>query len=405
MGGRILPRFDFRVDIEHASVTGKVRAKNEDNLTIAPELSLFGVADGMGGLSDGEVASRLALDVAKERISAKPAQRAIEAYVQSPTLERRREVFAQLRDACEAAHARLTEEQERRKTMMGTTLDLCLLARDKAFVVHVGDGRVYLVRPRATLQLTEDHLARDPASARAGGSARRTPRPLVSGVGLPSPLRADVFVVDLRRGDTVVLATDGAYAPLGDEAAVTSACRGAPRAIVDHVIRQSLAKGGRDNASLIVLRIEERLVARATDTTPAKPGKPNEHAEQDDMLTVQHCPIFVGLTASNVLAALSAGIEIEVPSGQELPRFEAGDLCAYIILGGMVKVGSTTLGAPGLVFAESLVGVERNVAAIVSDDVRCLRIRRDDFREVAEHDPVLGLALYQRLAGHLARAH
>lgn len=400
MGGRILPRFDFRVDVEHASVTGKVRAKNEDAVLVAPELALFAVADGMGGLSAGEVASRLALDIVKDRLSAKATQRILEAYVQTPSLEHRRDVFAALRDACEAAHARVVEEQEARRAPMGTTLDLCLLARDKAFIAHVGDGRMYLVRPRATLQLTEDHLARDPASVRLRPSPRRIPRPLSTGVGLSSPLRVDVFVVDLRRGDTVLIATDGAYAPLGDEGAVTAASRGAPRTIVDQVVRQSLSKGGLDNTSLIVLRIEDRLVSRAGERG-AKPA--TEGSEPDEMSAVQHCPLFVGLSPSSTLAALSAGIEIECEPDQELPRFEAGDLCAYIVLGGVVKLGSTSLGPPALVYAESLVGVEKSTPAVAAQRLRCIRIRRDDFREVAEHDAVLGLALFQRLAGHLAR--
>ena len=50
---RILPRFDFRVEIAAESVTGKVREHNEDALLVAPELALFGVADGMGGLPLG----------------------------------------------------------------------------------------------------------------------------------------------------------------------------------------------------------------------------------------------------------------------------------------------------------------------------------------------------------------
>lgn len=397
MPGRIVPRFDFRVDVGHASVTGKVRQKNEDAVLLAPELSVFGIADGMGGLAAGEVASREALEVVKQRMSLKATQRAIETYVAAPTLEHRRGVFAILREACEEAHLHLVREQERMKAMMGTTLDVCLLARDKAFVAHVGDGRVYLVRPRATLQLTEDHLAREPASFGSGPRAR-APRPLVSGLGLPSPLRVDVCVVELRKGDTLTLMTDGAYAPLGDEASVAAAFRGPSGAAVDQVMRQSLAKGGKDNATVIALRVEDRLVQRAQDAG-------SRLDVTDDLVTLKHCPLLVGLSPSSTLAALSSGIEVELESGHEIPRFEAGDHCAYVVLSGVVKVGEATLGPPALLFAESLVGVEKATTAVVVERARCLRVRRDDFREVAEHDPMLGLSLYQRLAGHLARAH
>src|SRR5690606_21018785 len=65
---RIVPRFDFR--IEHASRTdlGLVRKNNEDALLEAPEHALFGIADGMGGLADGEVAARLALETSKRAL-------------------------------------------------------------------------------------------------------------------------------------------------------------------------------------------------------------------------------------------------------------------------------------------------------------------------------------------------
>lgn len=399
MGGRIVPRFDLRVDVEHASVTGKVRPTNEDALLIAPEISVFGVADGMGGLAHGEIASQRTLEIVRQRLGARPAQRAVEAFVSAPTLEHRRAVFAALREACEEAHAQLVAEQERAKAMMGTTLDVCLLARDKAFIAHVGDGRVYLVRPRATLQLTEDHLAREPTSFGLGNRPR-APRPLISGVGLPSPLRVDVCVVELKKGDTLALMSDGAYAPLGDEGAVAAAFRGTSKAAVEQVIRSSLAKGGRDNASVIALRVEDRLVQRAHD-----PGARLDLAEPDDLATLRHCPLLVGLSPSSTLAALASGIEVELDAGREIPRFEAGDHCAYVVLSGVVKVGETPLGPPALVFGESLVGVEKNTPAVVVEHARCLRIRRDDFREVAEHDPALGLSLYQRLAGHLARTH
>ncbi len=390
---RILPRFDFRVEICAETVTGKVRATNEDALLVAPEIALFGVADGMGGLDSGEHASRTALEVAKTRLSTKDATRKLEDFCRSPTLEQRRNVFALLRGACEAAHDKLVEDQAARGEKMGTTLDLCLFARDKAFVAHVGDGRVFLARSKATLQITEDHLVHDPASVRRPGGQSRAPRPLASGVGLPVPLRVDVFPVDLRRGDTIVLATDGAYGPFDDEAGVSHACRGAPRAICDTFVKNSLARGGKDNASLVVIRVDERFLQRSDE----KPSL--------DATLVRECPLFEALPPAAILGAISCGIEVELEPEAVVPPVEAGDHCAYVVLEGLVRTSSgTTLGAPALLFPESLVGVDLRVAgATVVERLRCLRIRRDDFREICAHDPVLGMGLYERLATHIAR--
>ena len=395
---KILPRFDFRVDIGAESVTGKVRERNEDALLVAPELALFGVADGMGGLTAGDVASRLALEVVKATIASKAATRTLEEYVKTPTLEVRRRVFDLLREAVAAAHARLVEEQETRGTPMGTTLDFCILVRDRVFVAHVGDGRVFLARSRATLQVTEDHLVHDPSRARRpdDGKKTKTPRPLASGVGLPVPLRVDVFPVDVRRGDTLVLASDGAYGPFETEAAITAACKGPPRAIAEEMVRHSLAKGGRDNASVIAIRIEDRFIARQEES-------PDRGL---DAAALAQSPLFEGLPMSSVLGALASGIEVEIEPGQEVPAFDAGDLCAYLVLDGLVTLpDGTTLGPPALLYPESLVGVDKpkRELARAAERLRGVRVRHDDFREVCQHDPSLGGALYKRLATHLAR--
>jgi hypothetical protein len=105
-----------------------------------------------------------------------------------------------------------------------------------------------------------------------------------------------------------------------------------------------------------------------------------------------------------VLGALAAGVEIELGPGDRLPREVASDLCAYLILDGLIDFpGGRKLGASGLVFAESLVGVRREgELPVAGARSRLIRIRKDDFTEVCDHDADLAAALYQRLAHHLA---
>jgi serine/threonine protein phosphatase PrpC len=393
---RILPRFDFRVQLAGESATGPVRAQNQDALLVAPELACFAVADGMGGLAHGAMASELAIASVREHLASPRAAATLEAFVTQPSLEHRRRVLELLVAACALAHARVCETSARLAEPMGTTLDLCVFARDKAFVAHVGDGRIYLARPATTLQITEDHLVHDPESLRLAKPGRSVPRPLSSGVGLEAPLRVDVFPVDLRRGDVIVLASDGAYAGIADEAALHRIVRKEPSAVVHELVHLAAQRGGRDNASAIVVRVEDRLVARS-----------DEHGHQaDDILTLSQCALFSGIGTPRLMAALASGIEIEVEAGQRLGPSDAGDLCAYVLLEGLLEMhDGRRMGAPALIFGESLVGVRPTdpTGPQVLQRVRALRIRRDDFREVAAHDPQLGAALYERLATHLAR--
>lgn len=396
LANRILPRFDYRVDVVSRTEKGPVRELNEDALLVAPELALFGVADGMGGLDGGEVASRMALDSTRETFTAKDAHKVLDAYVASPQLENRRGVLALMRRACETAHAALLAEQDRRgpDTSMGTTLDLCLLVRDRAFFAHVGDGRAFLSRPSATILLTQDHVRHADAAY-----ASRGPKPLQSAIGVRAPLSVDTFFVELHKGDRIVLATDGAYTAVSDEASMTKLCQKPPDAFVKELCDLAIEKGGRDNASVVVVRIGERFLSRASSATLGPISQ-----RENDFGAIQQNPLFTDLPPSRVLAALAAGIELDLPTDAVVRRVEAGDLCAYLVLDGVVKMGTTSLGAPALLFAESLVGVAREPAtATVVQHARLIRLRGDDFREVCAHDGALGAALFERLARHLAR--
>ncbi len=395
---QILPRFDYRLQVAGDTSTGPVRSDNQDALLLAPELACFGVADGMGGLAHGALAAELALGSAREHLGSREAQRALDAFVASPSLERRRAVLELLKSACLRAHQAVREESARRGEAMGTTLDLCVFARDKAFVAHVGDGRVYLGRATTTLQITEDHLVHDPESLRLPrGGSRQVPRPLSSGVGLEVPLRIDVFPVDLRRGDLIVLASDGACAGITDEATLHRITRKDPAKVVHELVHHAASRGGRDNATAVALKVEDRLVARAGD---------DAHVA-DDIATLSHCALFSGLGTPRLMAALASGIEVELEEGHRLTAAGAGDLCAYVLLEGTLELADgRRMGPPALLHAESLVGVRPKDLrpAQVVERARALRIRRDDFREVTAYDPQLAAALYERLATHLARS-
>lgn len=388
---RVMPRFDFRVDAAYGTDLGSVRTTNEDAYLFAPELGLFGVADGMGGLDRGELASRTAIEEARRCIAEPDAQKILETYVAFPSLEQRRNVRKLLADACLSAHAKVLALAEGQT--IGTTLDLCLLVRDKAFLAHVGDGRVFLARTRATLLVTQDHVT----DAGPAFEARRRPRPLTSALGLPTPPRVDTLFVELERGDRLLLLSDGAHGAVDDEASMNRLCMRAPKEAVGEVLQLALARGGRDNATAIAIRVGERFLVRP---------EPLSQRQNDFGILMQN-PLFVGLPPAMMTAALSAGIEIEHDEGGKIRQADAGDLCAYLVVDGVVVLpGGARMSRPALLFAESLVGTalpDAQSAVRAETRTRTVRIRADDFQEMARHDPQLGCELYQRLARHIAQ--
>ncbi len=381
---------------------GRVRANNEDVVRVEPELSLFLLADGMGGHEAGEVAAAVATEAVVESVSSRPAQRAIDSYVRRPSLEHRAQVFDALRAAAAAANARVREEAKARAAArgMGCTLDAALLVRDRLFVAHVGDSRVYLARASATLQLTQDHSFLEQRLAQGAflrPSDTRGQNPLMNAIGLDERQPVDCLHVELGRGDRVLMCSDGVHGAIPREAELSDLARaGTPHQAARALIDTSLVRGGRDNASVVVIDVAERFVRRA---------EADDGLGARDLATARASALLVDLPMGSVLRALSAAVEVELAEGDSVPRVVASDQVAWIVLAGTVDAGDGRVFGPGaLLYAESLVGeVPRTALARATTQVRALRLRGDDFHEVCRADVVLAAALFERVARHLAR--
>lgn len=399
---RTLPRFDFRVAFAALSDVGRVRQNNEDVYLIEPALSLFVIADGMGGHAAGEVAARLAVDAFAESLRAKDAQRAFDKYVTGPTLDARHRVFAVLRRAAERANDAVRAEAESNvdRRGMGCTLDAVVLLGDRAFIAHAGDSRVYLARATATLQLTHDHGLHESLLAQ-GALAKIGPaqgqNPLVNAVGLSPKMSVDCMNVDIGRGDRILLCTDGVHGLIPQEAELAQIARaGSPQDAARSLIDTALVRGGRDNSTVIVIDIAERF---------AKRERTDEGLMARDLATVRICPLLSELPSSTVLRVLSAAVEVEIPAGETIPRTVVSDQVAYVILDGEIRMGDgRVFGSSALLYPESLLGeIGRSPLCKAERALRALRLRGDDFREVCGSDIVLAASLYERLARHLAR--
>ncbi|EYF04341.1 Protein serine/threonine phosphatase PrpC, regulation of stationary phase [Chondromyces apiculatus DSM 436] len=396
---RILPHFDFRIEVGTASDIGLVRGTNEDRLLHCPEHALFGVADGMGGHPGGEVAAEVALATVRAEISRPRAVATVNDYVQGPSLDARREVLALMRRVGVAANEAVLGARHGgpARDNMGTTLDVVLFAHSRAFFAHIGDSRAYLIRPTVTVQLTQDHVLHDTRRAPASATSPRRPahNPLVNAIGLGAAVTVDTVFVDLSRGDRILLCSDGVHGAIESEAMLSRLCaKGTADEVAEGLIKHARERGGHDNATAIVVEICERFVKRGGDAGPSA----------SDLTALSASPLLAGLPPPAVLGALAAGVEVELGPGERLPREVASDLVAYVILEGQVELrDGRRVGASGLVFPESLVGVRRKgELPVVRTATRMIRIRKDDFAEVCDHDRVLASALYRRLATFLA---
>lgn len=398
----IVPRFDYRVSFAAVTDVGRTRDANEDAFVADPGSSLFAVADGMGGHASGELASRLAVDEVRRSIGSQRTQAAMDAYVREPSLERRRVVLRRLARAVEHANERVRAEARAAPANagMGTTIDVVWLARDHAFVAHAGDSRVYLARPAAVIQLTQDHAEVETLKAtgvlRAQSRARGHNR-LLNAVGLSDSVTVDTLFVDLGRGDRILLCTDGVHGQLDGESELTELLRAGTVDVAARGLVSRAGVRGRDNATAIVVEVADRFVRRSDD---------DRGFRARDLERAQTTPLFVELPQAQVLAALAAAVEIEFEQGAVVPQVVASDLVAYIVLDGLVRCeGDRTVTVGALLFPESLVGVPAvGELPAATERARLLRLRADDFAEICARDQALAAELYRRLALHLARA-
>src|SRR6187402_228521 len=143
-----------------ATDVGNVREHNEDNFLVDKKLSLFMVADGMGGHAAGEVASAIAVRTIHEEI--KRERELLTDFVNGARGASRvtnKDILALMEHAVQRACSRIHEEAEidSAKRGMGTTLSALLILGTRGFIAHVGDSRIYLSRAGTVQQITDDH--------------------------------------------------------------------------------------------------------------------------------------------------------------------------------------------------------------------------------------------------------
>ena len=242
---------------------GPVRRTNEDKFLLAHELSLFAVADGMGGHHAGEVASKLALESLAGFI-----RRSLDdadcswPYGIEPNLSM---AGNRLHTAISLANRRVFREAESHDdyTGMGSTVAAVLCVGAVAVVGHVGDSRAYLFRGSTLSQLTQDDtwavamLAENP-----DGPANLASHPfkhVLTNV-LGSKERTTVHIAEhaMAPGDRLVLCSDGLHGVLTNDALQTLLVNLAARDGEDTAItlvREALARGTRDNVTAIVVDV------------------------------------------------------------------------------------------------------------------------------------------------------
>ena len=381
-----------------ATDVGRKREHNEDNFLIDKKLSLFAVADGMGGHASGEIASQIAVTDFRNAVEAR--KDLLDAYARHEDGVTTQDILAALENAAQQAGVAIFErgQKEPEKRGMGTTLSALLLLGERAFIAHVGDSRVYMVRQNQTVQLTEDHslvnelirhgkVTRESLATSPYASYKNA---VTRALGVYETTQIDTIDLEVLPGDQFLICSDGLHGYLKENDVTsflgTDHVTAIPQKLVDHANKG----GGHDNITAVILRVQP-------DTTDAGQTRAQELNRKVEVL--RQMPLFRHLTYKEILRVLSVTQVVDFNAGDEILREgEPGD-DLFILLKGKVRLHKdgafvTHLG-PGAHLGEmALIDKRpRSVSASAEDRTRALVLRRREFNEIIRNEQRLSVKL------------
>lgn len=232
---------------------GNVRETNEDYFYISnslDQIQLFLLADGMGGYNGGEIASQLAIQTAKN-------------YIENnfKDIEKDRDSIIQLLgSSMEYANMVVYEKAKENPELqgMGTTLEICLIYNNKAYIGHVGDSRIYRVRKQFIRKLTQDHsyvqkLVKEGTITKEQAEHHPQKNMLMKALGCNVFVEPDVMVKGFLKDDILIMCSDGLSNMVDQQTIYEMASKNIEQATKD-LVQLAKDRGGYDNITVVIIK-------------------------------------------------------------------------------------------------------------------------------------------------------
>jgi protein phosphatase len=248
--------YEYGLEVGMLTDTGNVRTRNEDSIVVfqprSPDLKKKGVlavvADGMGGHSSGNVASRMAVDLLGSGFYGNVTDRPLDALKKS-FIEANKQIYEQS----------LTNFA---LNGMGTTATALVLKEGRAYFVHVGDSRLYRLHGNVLNQISEDQtlvraLLKQGVLTKEQSESFPERNIITSALGSkPELLEMEICKgFEFIRGDQFLLCSDGLHDLVTSEEMKEIMTGNPPQAACDRLVELVKNRGAHDNASLIIIKI------------------------------------------------------------------------------------------------------------------------------------------------------
>ena len=298
--GQILLHVFGRTDV------GQIREHNEDNFLVADLTrksrslmeadrrqsvgrrgTVLGVCDGMGGAAAGEVASQLAVDIIYEKLA------------QGEPPVNRDELARRLVFAVEEAGVRIFNEAraDRTRRGMGTTATIAALLDDRLFVAQVGDSRAYVLRDGHLVQISRDQslvnqLIEAGQLTEEEAETFEHNNIILQALGTSETVQVDLTYADLRRGDVLLLCSDGLSGMIrADEMKEVLLTVQDPLEACKVLTERANMAGGHDNITVIVAHFDGERLSEAKTTDEALKYRKYALPEVSPEATVRSLPL------------------------------------------------------------------------------------------------------------------
>ncbi len=241
----------FQVQYAGYSDIGRLRSTNEDDFLLLPDHGVFCLADGLGGLANGEAASVTAL-------------KSIKTLLSPPDLSRF-SLFGQrtcsLQRMIHYANRSVYEKRQKLQSNTATTLVIVQIREHRVEVAHVGDSRMYRWDGDSLIRCTRDHsLVEELYQGNKGISEEQLyghpQRHIITrAVGAGAAVKPNIQGVEAQGGDILLLCSDGLTTMLnhGEMESIVRRHHANVMRIGRSLIGAANDSGGRDNITVVLL--------------------------------------------------------------------------------------------------------------------------------------------------------